>query len=236
MGSHFTLIERQNQGFKVDPNQSPQYFHAIENGDCISNGENPRKRIDSYMSVVKVCSADADLLQKLLQNEFFSTWEENCNVVEYKGYKLSKLDTLLQKISDNFPSSGQNLHSKLNGIAFCSEVDVKIYEFTFEENLTSGVVHFGMVAISRENDVLEAISCLYTLNFKMADVMVTELHKRKILGFKAKTKRRCWDEAKSLEFVTQEDIVNFCRYKALKEFHKRNLVSNINDVSSLDGI
>lgn len=188
------------------------------------------------MSVVKVCSTDADLLQKSLQKEFFSTWEENCNVVEYKGYKLSRLDTLLQKISDNFPSNGQNLHSKLNGIAFCSEVDVKIYEFTFEENLTSGVVHFGMVAISRENDVLEAISCLYTLNFEMADVMVIEQRKKKILGFNAKTKRRCWDEKKSLEFVTQRDLVNFCRYKALKEFNKRNLVSNINDVSSLDDI
>lgn len=202
-------------GCKVDPKQSPQYFHSIENGDCISNGKNSRKRIDSCMSDVKVCCKEANLLQEKLQNKLFSTWEENCKVGEYKGYNSFKLDILLQKISDNFTINGHNLHSKLTGIAFCNEIDVKIYEFTFDENLTSGVVHFGMVAISKENDILEAISCLYTLNFKISDVLVTE--------------------TKSTEFVPQRDLVNFCRYKALTEFNKRDLVSNINDVSSLDG-
>lgn len=203
-------------GFKVDPKQSPQYFHSIENDDCISYGKNSRKRIDSCMSEVKVCCKEADLLQDKLQNKLLSTWKENCKVGEYKGYNLSELDTLLQKISDNFTINGQNLHSKLTGIAFCSEIDVKMYEFTLEKNLTSGVVHFGMVAISKENDILEAISCLYTLNFKISDVLVTE--------------------TKSTEFVPERDLVNFCRYKALKEFNKRDLISNINDVSSLDGI
>lgn len=58
-----------------------------------------------------------------------------------------------------------------------------------------------MVVILRENDVLEVIFCLYIFNFKMVDVMVIELYKRKIFGFKVKIKWRCWDEVKSFEFV-----------------------------------
>lgn len=163
---------------------------------------------------MKVCSKEASLLQDTYKTKVFSTFEENIKVSEYKGYNLSRLDTLLQKIGDDLTkiSKSQNIHSKLTGITFSHEIGYKIRQFTMEENLTLGVIHFGMVAISKENDTLEAISCLYTVNFEMKG-------------------------RKRLETVVpQRNIENFFRYKVLNEFKKRNLVSNINDVSSLDCI
>lgn len=80
------------------------------------------------------------------------------------------MDELLHKISDNFVINGMNLYNKLSIIEFCKEEDVKIYEFTFGQELSLGNVNFGMVAISKENNVLDAISCLYTLNFQIATV------------------------------------------------------------------
>lgn len=109
-------------------------------------------------------------LQETLQNEFFSRWDENCNVREYKGFDVTKMDELLHKISDNFVINGMNLYNKLSIIEFCKEEEVNIYEFTFGQVLSSGHVNFGMVAISKENNVLDAISCLYTLNFQIATV------------------------------------------------------------------
>lgn len=172
-------------------------------------------------------------LQGTLQNEFFSRWDENCNVREYKGFDVTNLDELLHKISDNFVINGMNLYNKLSIIEFCKEEEVNIYEFTFGQVLSSGHVNFGMVAISKENNVLDAISCLYTLNFEIATVLVTRRKKKRFAGINMGTSRRSWHEPKSLGFITQRAFVNFCRYKAMQEFTKRNLVTEINTVSSL---
>lgn len=83
-----------------------------------------------------------------------------------------------------------------------------------------------MVAISKENNVLDAISCLYTLNFEIATVLVTRRKKKRFAGINMGTSRRSWHEPKRA-------FVNFCRYKAMQEFNKRNLVTEINTVSSL---
>lgn len=175
-------------------------------------------------------------LQETLQNEFFSRWVENCNVREYKGFDVTKMDELLHKISDNFVINGMNLYNKLSIIEFCKEEDVKIYEFTFGQELSSGLVNFGMVAISRENNVLDAISCLYTLNFEIARVLVTKKKRKRFAGINMGTSRKSWYEPKSLGFITKRAFLNFCRYKAMQEFTKRNLVTVIYDVSSLTDV
>lgn len=74
--------------------------------------------------------------------------------------------------------------------------------------LSSGHVNFGMVAISKENNVLDAISCLYTLNFQIATVLVTRRKKKRFAGINMGTSRRSWHEPKRA-------FVNFCRYKAI---------------------
>lgn len=119
-----------------------------------------------------------------------------------------------------------NLYNKLSIIEFCKEEEVNIYEFTFGQVLSSGHVNFGMVAISKENNVLDAISCLYTLNFQIATVLVTRRKKKRFAGINMGTSRRSWHEPKSLGFITQRAFVNFCRYKAMQELNKRNLVTD----------
>lgn len=223
-------------GFQVDPKRSPKYVHSIKKGGCSKYCGHSKKQIDSSMSVVRVCSREALLLQRKLKNEFFSWWNETCDVQEYHGFELSNMDELLHRISDNFMIKENNIYNKLLGIEFCEKVDNKIFEFTFEDKLSSGVVHFGMVAISKKNNVLDAISCLYTLNFKIARVLVTKTVYNTCFGLDMGTVCLRWFEQKSLGFVTQQALVNFCRYKALKEFNDRNLVSSINDVSSLQEI
>lgn len=146
------------------------------------------------------------------------------------------MDELLHKISDNFVINGMNLYNKLSIIEFCKEEDVKIYEFTFGQELSSGLVNFGMVAISKENNVLDAISCLYTLNFEIARVLVTKKKRKRFAGINMGTSRKSWYEPKSLGFITKRAFLNFCRYKAMQEFTKRNLVTVIYDVSSLTDV
>lgn len=220
----------------MNPKQSPQYFHSVEKGGWSKYCGYSKKQIDSSMSVVRVCSKEALSLQCKLKNEFFSRWNETCDVREYPGYDLFSMNRLLHKISDNFKIKGKNLYSKLLEIQFCEEIDNKIFEFTFEDNLSSGVIHFGMVAISKKNDVFDAITCLYTLNFEIARVKVTNTIYTTFFGYDIGTESKSWFEQKSLGFVTQRALVNFCRYKALKEFNDRKLVSSINDVSSLQDI
>ncbi|VDI63058.1 Hypothetical predicted protein [Mytilus galloprovincialis] len=124
----------------------------------------------------------------------------------------------------------------MSGIQFSKDVDVKIFNFSFGDELNSGVVHFGMVAITKCNNTLDALSCLYTLNFSIARVLVTKTKEETILGIRVGKKKRSWYENRSLGFVTQRALLNFCKYKALEEFKSKNFVSRINEVRSLDEI
>lgn len=202
------------------------------------DGRSPKDQINSVIviSVVRVCTKEAHSLQKTLQQKCFSRWTENCTVEEYNGYELSQMETLLRAINNNFAVTRTNTYNKLQGIKFSGKVDVKIFEFTFGEKLNTGKVFFGMVAISKENDILNAISCLYTLDFILARVLVTKTVNNTFLGFDIGEDTERWFEPENLGFVTQRALVNFCRYKALREFKTRNLISSINEVRSLNDI
>lgn len=102
-----------------------------------------RNLIDSTLSDVRVCRKEAHLLQKKLENTFFSKWNENVKVKEFSGFDLCKMEELLCKISDSFDIYRHDVYKKLRGIEFSREVGVRVYEFTFGEKLNSGVVHFG---------------------------------------------------------------------------------------------
>lgn len=236
MGSSSTKIERENMGFQVNPNGSPQYCHCVKEGKSGMYSKSPKDQINSAMSVVRVCTKEAHSLQNTLKKKCFSRWTENCTVEEYNGYELSQMETLLRAINNNFAVTRTNIYNRLQGIKFSGKVDVKIFEFTFGEKLNTGEVYFGMIAISKEHDVLNAISCLYTLNFKLARVLVTRTVNNTFLGFDIGNDTESWFEPESLGFVTQRALVNFCRYKALREFKKRNLISSINEVRSLNDI
>lgn len=195
-----------------------------------------RNLIDSAMSDVRVCSKEAHLLQKELKNTFFSKWNENVKVKEFSGFDLCKMEELLCKISDSFDIYRHDVYKKLHAIEFSREVGVRVYEFTFGEKLDSGVIHFGMIAVSKDEKDFNAISCLYTINFEIAKVLVTKTVHNTFLGFDTGTERERWYEEKNLGFLTNRGLINLCRYRVLKEFKARNLISSMNEVPSLKDI
>lgn len=211
-------------------------MHITENGTDLSHTGTSAQRIDSSMSRVKVSIEDANQLQSKLVREYFSNWNEKCEIREYRGYRDNQIETLLQKVSDSFRINGVDIYSKISGIRFAKEIDVKIFDFSFGDELSSGVVHFGMIAITKCNNTLDALSCLYTLNFSMGRTLVTKTKETTFLGIPCGEEKESWYENKSLGFVTQRALVNFCRVKALKEFKQQNFVSRLNDVRSLDEI
>lgn len=105
------------------------------------NAGNSMKRIDSRMFVVKVCSIEAESLQIKLQNISFSGWNEDCKILEYKGFELSKKNELMHKISNNFCMTENDIRNKLMGIDFAPEAEVKVFEFTFGEKLDSRIIY-----------------------------------------------------------------------------------------------
>lgn len=221
-------------GKQIDPTESPKFIHFITKAAHGGFSRQSKNLIDASLSVVKVCHTEAHSVERKLRKEYFSKWNEKCRVDEYHGFGLCQTKELISMISDNLAINKDGISKKLHGIKFCTTIDVKIVDFMFEDKFNSGIIHFGMVAITKENNVLNAFSCLYTLELEKAEELVTESKTIKLLGFRLWTNTKCWSETKSLEFVTRQDLENFCRYKALVEFNKRNLVSKINDVSSLN--
>lgn len=146
------------------------------------------------------------------------------------------MDELLDMISQEMVICDKHIRAKLNGIKFCERVEQKVLEFTFGEPLSNGSIHFGIVVISKEDDVLNASSCLYKLNFKLAPVLVTKTTENSFLGINTGTDTESWYETRNIGFVTQQAIINLCRYKALQEFRNKNLISRINNVISLNDV
>ena len=186
------------------------------------------------MSNVKVSVRGATNLQTVLTNKYFTKWDERCEVRRFSGYKVEQTDQLVRSISKSFNIDDFDTYNKLQGIKFASEVDVKIYNFCFGDELDKGVVHFGMVAISKSSNTLDAVTSLYTLNFKLGQTRVTRTDTTTFLGIPIESDSSTWYESERLGLVTQRDIINFCKVKALNEFKRQNVLSHINDVRSLD--
>lgn len=220
-------------GFKVEPKQRPHYSHYVVKGAHSTSGRQSKQRIDSTLSAFRVCSNEALSIQRKLQNEYFSQWNEECTVKEYKGFGFSQTEELIHKISNDFAIDKNGMYEKLLGIKFMGELDVNIFDIIYEDKFNSGSFYFGLVAVSNVNNILNAHFCGYKLNIKKAKKLVTETTTTKFLGIRIWTSTENWSETSSLEVGTRKDLENFCRYKALLEFKKRKLVSRIHDVSSL---
>lgn len=195
-----------------------------------------KKTASEFLAAINVYSEEAKSFQSKLQNELFSTWNETCNVRQYTALSLNRMDELVHMISQEMAICDKNIRNKLNGIKFCERVEHKVLEFTFGEPHSNGCIHYGIVVISKEDDVLNARSCLFKLNFELAKVLVTKRTENSILWIFNWTDTESWYESKSLGFVTKQAINNLCRYKAMQEFRNRNLISSINYVNSLNDI
>ncbi|WAR29630.1 hypothetical protein MAR_003198 [Mya arenaria] len=233
MGSSSTKYEHEQEGFQPDLERSPSYFRSIEHGKStwIGNNLSSLNRLDSALSEVRVCQKNAEGIGRTLQANFLS-WAETCNVKDYIGF--TDLHTLVDKIGDEYGDKKREIQQKLRGIQFCKELDVKVFEFTFGEDFCSGQIQFGMIAISTSGIQLEAVSCLYQLDFTLAPVKVTKETKKYFLGLEIGSSTSTWHEGAQLGHVTQRELLNFCRYKALREFQNKHLVTSINSVPSLE--
>ena len=229
-------------GHQVDPSAQPSSFHLVESGDSGSSGVGQRARdaIDRSLSRIKICRSESESLESKLRSEYFTQWDENCDVAEFHGFSKSSLDELLDKVNARFEETGNDVRSKLKGIQWASEWTYKVYEFQFGKVIDSGTVYFGMIALGKEkssgSESFDAVTCLYKLDFTVAKVKVEERKPKRTLGFKTGTKRRDWWESKKLDFVTQKALTNFCRRKALDEFKRKGLTSSVKNVQSIEDI
>ena len=214
----------------------------MEFGDVSRSGENRRAKaaIDKSLSQIKACQSESQALETKLRNEYFTKWEETCDVNEFHGYSKGRLDELFARIHDAFKVTGHDVRPKLRGIQWASQWSYKVYEFTYGSDMDSGTVYFGMIALGKEQssgeDSFDAVTCLYKLDFTVAKIKVEKRKPKRTLGFKTGTHRRDWRETKKLDFVAQNALTNFCKVKALDTCSKKGLASSVNEVSSLSDI
>ena len=179
-------------------------------------------------------------MESKLRSEYFTQWDENCDVAEFHGFSKARLDDLLDKINARFAVTGNDIRPKLQGIQWASEWTYKVYEFQFGKVIDSGTVYFGMIALGKEkssgSESFDAVTCLYKLDFTVAKVKVEKRKPKRTMGIRTGTSRRDWWESKNLDFVTQRALTNFCRRKALDEFHRQGLASSVNNVGSIADI
>ena len=168
-------------------------------------------------------------LERTLRDEYFTRWDENCDVAEFRGFRTNELESLFSKIQDKFQITGKDIRPKLRGIQWAGSWTNKVYEFSFGELNGSGTVYFGVIALSRDTttygDRFNSITCLYKLSFAIGDVKVTERTEKYFLGIPDGSHSSTWYERKNLKFVTRDALANFCRVKALDAFHREGLTS-----------
>jgi len=162
-------------------------------------------------------------MQCRLQREYFDNWQEKCHVTEYVGYSSQTIYRIIYDLSPHF---GLEKAERVRAVLFSDDFhDEKLYNFLFEDS--EGTVKFGMVAINKNGDSINAVSCIYVLNFSMGYERITDITTQKVFGvsFTSKKRRRQRGE---LSFANKESLQNFCALKALKEFQRRRIVSKIN--------
>lgn len=90
-----------------------------------------------------------------------------------------------------------------------------------------------IIKVGFNNAFTDHLENLHAYNITLKRKYGYRRKKKSFAGINMGTSRRSWHELKSLGFITQRAFVNFCRYKDMQEFTKRNLVTEINTVSSL---
>ena len=189
---------------------------------------------------MRVCKAASRSLERILRQEYFTNWDENCDVSEFRNFTRYELDNLFDKIHEMFSVTGTDIRPKLRGIQWADTWSHKVYEFSFGNLSGSGTIYFGVIALGKEKsaagDTFDAITCLYKLDFKIGEEKVTKRTYKHFLGIEVDSQTSTWYETKTIGFVTQKALANFCRVKALVAFQKRGLASSINDVLTFEDL
>ena len=225
----------------VDPAAEPEYLHEVmtdQSAWCTSENS-AQGNVERALCRVKVCKQEAISVQDRLRNEYFSEWDETCEVMEARKLSIYRLDELVSKLKKQYRGVNFDIRSKIQGIRWASSWSHKVFEFTFGDNVSSGEVYFGMICLVKSSDgqKVDAVSCLYRLNFTPAQERVVTRETFQFLGFipvDSKTSVHC--RKKSLGYFSKKQISNFCRMKALEAFKSHGFIHHVSYVTSLSAI
>ncbi|XP_028411087.1 uncharacterized protein LOC114533689 [Dendronephthya gigantea] len=219
----------------VDPAGEPDYFHEVLSDDwhCENNAQG---NMQSALSRVKVCKHDAIAVQGILRNEYFSSWNETCDVTEARRISTNNLDELISKVEMQYRGSHCNIRRKIEAIRWAPSWSHKIFEFSFGDKIDAGEVVFGMICIVKSPDgrTLDAICSRYKLDFTLAQEKVVTEETFNLFGFiPVETNTTVRYRQRNLEHFSKEQILNFCRLKALESFKNHGFINQVSFVNSL---
>jgi len=160
---------------------------------------------------------DARKVQQILENEYFNSYRETFKVIEYKGFSLDQLDELAGDLACHV---GSHHASKVHFIRFHPSYKVDVYEFIVEEKRDTGTVIFGLVALTKNRNTVEAVACVYELDFTLGHDIITETTTSRSLFF-SESKIHTRTQQRSLPNITREAMENFCLIKAHGELKKK---------------
>ena len=226
----------------VDPAAEPHYLHKIiseESGWC--TGDNSAQgNVERALSRVKVCKQEAIAVQDRLRNEYFSEWDETCDVMEARKLSISRLEELVSKLEEQYRVVNFDIRSKIyKEIQWTSSWSNKVFAFTFGDNINSGEVYFGIICLAKSPDgqKIDAVSSLYRLNFTLAQEAVVTVETFQLLGFiPVSNEISVHHRRKNLGYFSKQQISNFCRMKAMEAFKSRGIIHHVPYVTSLSAI
>ena len=227
----------------VDPAAKPDYLHEIltdQSGWC--SGENSaRGNVESALSEVKVCKQEAIAVQdRLRKNEYFSEWNETCEVMEARKFSIYRLDELVSKLEKQYRGVNFDIRSNIQRIRWASSWSYKVIEFSFGDNIVSGEVHFGIICLVKSPDgqKVDAVSSLYRLNFTPAQEEVVTEETFQFLGFiPVDSKTSVHYRRKNLgNNFSEQQISNFFRMRAMEAFKSKGVIHHVPYVTSLSAV
>ena len=222
-------------GHQIDPSSKPAVTHTVEFGDDQTRGDHERNAKLAFrnsLSEINVNRNERSALEARLRQDYFMSWHESFDISEFYGFSEKKLDDLLNKITNKFSITGNNVRPKLNEIKWAENVDYRFFEFNFG-SVHGGSVYFGMIALAKQKTSagksFDSITGLYSLNFQPGRIRHEKRRVKRKFGIEYGSWTEVWHDPVNIGYLTQETVKNFCRAKAMDMFAEKGLLTASKD-------